>query len=452
MKSRLSRSCALVTALMFAVSPNLAQSQSTVAPVAAANPAAKTFSQQDLDRLLAPIALYPDPLLAQILMASTYPLEVVAAARWVKANPKVTGSALETAMTKQSWDPAVKALTAVPQVVQQMNENLEWTQKLGDAFLAQQQDVMDTVQSLRAKADATGNLKTTEQQVVRTEVQGSQKIYVVEPAKPEVIYVPTYNPTVVYGSWWYPTPPYAVYPPSYVYPPGLVFATGVLVGAAIWGACSWGWGRGSVNVNVNRYNSFNRTNISSSSWNHSVAHRGGVAYRDQNVARQYNRGGNASAAQARDNFRGRAESGRSELKGMDRSQLNDRVQNANRGAQAGTRDRPDGFAGGRTTASDRMAGGDARASAGNRMDGAGARASAGNRMDGGSARSNATSSARGSGFSGAGNGHSTREASQRGQSSRSQMSHASSGGGRAGGGGGHRGGGGRGGGGGGRGR
>jgi hypothetical protein len=206
MESTPTRSCALVMALMLAWSPALAQhSQTTLAPGATAgNPPAKTFSQQDLDRLLAPIALYPDPLLAQVLMASTYPLEVVQAARWVKANPKVSGAALETAMAKQSWDPAVKSLTAVPQVVQQMSDNLDWMQKLGDAFLAQQQDVMDTVQGLRARADTTGNLKTTEQQVVRTEVQGSQKIYVVESPKPEVVYVPTYNPTVVYGSWWYP--------------------------------------------------------------------------------------------------------------------------------------------------------------------------------------------------------------------------------------------------------
>jgi len=246
MKSICSRPGALLTALVFALSPALAQQPPAGSPAAAAKPAAKTFSQQDLDRLLAPIALYPDALLAQILMASTYPLEVVEAARWSKANPKVSGKALEDAMAKQSWDPAVRALTAVPQVLQQMNDNLDWMQKLGDAFLAQQQDVMDTVQGLRARADATGNLKTTEQQVVRTEVQGSQKIYVVESPKPEVVYVPTYNPTVVYGSWWYPTPPYYVYPPAYVYPPGVGFATGLVVGAAIWGAANWGWGRGNV--------------------------------------------------------------------------------------------------------------------------------------------------------------------------------------------------------------
>ncbi len=461
MKSRLSRPCALFTALMLALTPTLAQSQATMAPAAAANPAAKAFSQQDLDRLLAPIALYPDPLLAQILMASTYPLEVVEAARWVKANPKVSGAALETAMAKQSWDPAVKSLTAVPQVVQQMNENLEWTQKLGDAFLAQQQDVMDTVQSLRAKADATGNLKTSEQQVVRTEVQGSQKIYVVEPAKPEVIYVPTYNPTVVYGSWWYPTPPYAMYPPSYVYPPGLAFATGVLVGAAIWGACSWGWGRGSVNVNVNRYNSFNRTNINSSNWNHNVAHRGGVAYRDQNVARQYNRGGNAQAAQARENFRGRADAGRSELKGMDRGQLDNRVRDAdnrsreNLGArgEAGRGDAGRGEAGrgdiGRGDAGRGDAGradfkGRDQGQASNRMQNADRGAGAAGRGDAGGAQQRAAAAhdrSGGGGFSGVGNGASTREASQRGSASRADAGHRGGGGASAGGGGGNRGGG-----------
>jgi len=232
----------LVTALTLSLNPASAEQNSTNPDVStsAVNPAAKTFSQQDLDQILAPIALYPDPLLAQIFMASTYPLEVVQAARWVKANPKINGKALEEAMTKQTWDPAVKSITAVPQVLQQMNDKIDWTQKLGDAFLAQQGDVMDTVQRLRAKAYDAGNLKSSEQQVVKTETHGTQTIYVVQPAKTEVVYVPTYNPTVVYGAWWYPAPPYAMYPPAYVYPPGIAFATGVVVGAAIWGNCHWG--------------------------------------------------------------------------------------------------------------------------------------------------------------------------------------------------------------------
>jgi hypothetical protein len=167
-------------------------------------------------------------------MASTYPLEMVEAAHWVKANPRFGGKALEDALAAQSWDPSVKALAAVPQVLQQMSDRLEWTQKLGDAFLAQQDELLSTVQSLRAKAAANGHLQTTAEQVVTTRTQGSETIYVVESPKPEVIYVPTYNPSVVYGAWWYPAPPYHMYPPTHVYPPGLAFATGVVVGAAIW--------------------------------------------------------------------------------------------------------------------------------------------------------------------------------------------------------------------------
>ena len=208
MKEPRFRSATLLAALLLALTPALAQEQPTSLPAGATSqPAVKSFSQQELDQLLAPIALYPDALLAQMFMASTYPLEVVEADRWAKANPTVKGKALEDAMAKKSWDPAVKSLTAVPQVLQQMSDKLEWTQKMGDAFLAQQSDVMDTVQSLRAKAAANGNLKTTEQQVVKTETQDNQTIYVVESAKPEVVYVPTYSPTVVYGAWWYSTPP-----------------------------------------------------------------------------------------------------------------------------------------------------------------------------------------------------------------------------------------------------
>ncbi|WP_300449927.1 DUF3300 domain-containing protein [Accumulibacter sp.] len=460
MKSTCSRPCALLTALVFAINPAMAQ-QTSSSPAAAAfaSPTA-SFSQQELDRLLAPIALYPDPLLAQVLMASTYPLEVVEAARWVKANPKVTGKALEDAMAKQSWDPAVKSLTAVPQVLQQMNENLDWTQKLGDAFLAQQQGVMATVQGLRARADAAGNLKSTPQQVVKTETQGSQTIYVVESPKPDVVYVPTYNPTVVYGTWWYPTPPYAVYPPAYVYPPGLAFATGVVVGAAIWGSCNWGWGSSNVNVNVNRYNSFNRTNISNANWNHNVDHRRGVAYRDANVANQYNRGANAQAAKAREDFRGRAEAGRSELKGMDRGELDNRVRDADsrsRDTNLGGRGEAGRGEVGRGEAGRREPRASDHAAAGNRMQNAerggasmgreradtgGSRPGAGNRFDGAASpgAGGAFDRSGGGGFSGVGNGASTREASQRGSASRADA--GSRGGGASFGGGGGRGGGG----------
>jgi hypothetical protein len=204
------------------------------APAAAAAPGAKTFSQQELDQLLAPIALYPDALLAQVLMASTYPLEVVEADRWVKANPKLKEKALEDALQKQRWDPSVKSLAVFPQVLTMMSEKLDWTQKLGDAFLAQQKDVLATAQTLRNKAVKQGTLKDSKEQKVTTETTGTTTVVKIEPTNPEVVYVPTYNPTVVYGSW-----PYPAYPPYYYYPPGYTagaaffgFAAGAFVGAA----------------------------------------------------------------------------------------------------------------------------------------------------------------------------------------------------------------------------
>jgi len=426
----------LVTALTLSLNPASAEQNSTNQDVStsAVNPAAKTFSQQDLDQILAPIALYPDPLLAQIFMASTYPLEVVQAARWVKANPKITGKALEEAMTKQTWDPAVKSITAVPQVLQQMNDKIDWTQKLGDAFLAQQSDVMDTVQRLRAKAYDAGNLKSSEQQVVKTETQGTQTIYVVQPAKTEVVYVPTYNPTVVYGAWWYPAPPYAMYPPAYVYPPGIAFATGVVVGAAIWGNCHWGgYGNNNVNVNVNHYNSFNRTTASNSNWNHNAEHRGGVAYSDKNVAQQYNRGASAQTNQSREANRGYGDAGSS----ASTNDVNNRSQGNDRGQTAQPREASRGSGeAGRTASTNDM---DARAQGGrNGQSGQGARPDSGMGGQSGN-RSNDVS---GGGFSGVSNSASTREASQRGSASRSDFSGGS--GSRSGGsgGGGHRGGGG----------
>jgi len=300
----------IAVALCAALALTATAQQPPPAPQAAAAPAAsgKTFSQEELDQLLAPIALYPDALLAQVLMAATYPLEVVEAARWVKANPTLKDKALEDALQQQQWDPAVKSLAVFPQVLGMMNEKLDWTQKLGDAFLAQQAEVLATAQSLRKKAQAQGALKDSEQQKVVTTQENNTTVIKIEPTNPEVVYVPTYNPTVVYGAW-----PYPAYPPYYYYPPGYVaggallgFTAGVIVGGALWG--NVGWGRGDVNVNVNRYNNFNKTNISNGNWNHNVNHRGAVPYRDKNVANQYGRGQNANAA-SREQFRGRAEAG-----------------------------------------------------------------------------------------------------------------------------------------------
>ncbi len=171
------------------------------------------FKQEELDQMLAPIALYPDSLLAQIFMASTYPLEVVQADRWAKQNTTLKGDALTAALEKQPWDPSVKSLVNFPQVLTMMSEKLDWTQKLGDAFLAQQKEVMATVQTLRKKAVDAGNLKTTSEQQVIVE----KETIVIQSASPQVVYVPTYNPTVVYGAW-----PYPAYPPAPYYPPGYV--------------------------------------------------------------------------------------------------------------------------------------------------------------------------------------------------------------------------------------
>ena len=314
-------------------------------------PAKKAFTQQELDELMAPIALYPDALMAQILMASTYPLEIVEAARWSKANPNVKDKALEDAMQKQTWDPSVKALTSVPQVLTMMNEKIDWTQKLGDAFLGQQEDLLKTAQSLRKKAEAAGNLKSSKEITVTNTTEENVQVIKIEQPNPQVVYVPTYNPAVIYGPWWYPVPPpYYYYPPGYAYGAGLAFATGVVVGAAIWG--SVGWGHNNVNINVNNYNNFNRTNISNNNWNHDSNHRGGVGYRDNATSQKYNRGGDRQAAQSRDQFRGRADQGRQELSGMDKGQLNNRVNSANRqsgnlggGASAGNRAGAGGGAG-----------------------------------------------------------------------------------------------------------
>ncbi|RZA33668.1 MAG: DUF3300 domain-containing protein, partial [Lysobacteraceae bacterium] len=304
--------------------------------IAASVPAGQTFSEQELQQLVAPIALHPDALFSQILMASTYPLEVVAADRWVKSNSGLKGQALEDALQAQAWDPSVKSLTVFPQVLSMMSEKIDWTQKLGDAFLAQQKDVLAAAQTLRNRAQQQGSLKDTEQQRVITEQVESATVIRIVPSNPEVVYVPTYNPTVVYGAW-----PYPAYPPYYYYPPGyaagaalFTFAAGAAVGAALWGDCDWG--RGDVNINTTRYNNFNRSNISNRSWSHNATHRGAVPYRDRGVAQQYGRGRSTADAAAREQFRGRADAGRGaiqrgEVSAGDLGSRNDGIGNRNDG-------------------------------------------------------------------------------------------------------------------------
>ena len=263
---------------------------------------AATFSNEELDQMLAPIALYPDSLLAQVLMASTYPADVAEAAKWSKANPEQEGDAAVAAIQDKPWDPSVQSLVAFPQVLAMMSAKPDDVQRLGDAFLAQPSQVMDRVQFLRKKAQEAGNLETNEQQKVSTQTDSDQSVIIIEPAQPQTVYVPVYQPTVVYGAWWYPAyPPYYWAPPRYYYPGG-AFVAGVVWGAAIvgihnglWGGCNWRHGHGSVNINVNRYNNINvnnrinNVNKGNTNWNHNAANRKGVPYRDDKTRQQYDR-------------------------------------------------------------------------------------------------------------------------------------------------------------------
>lgn len=309
----------------------------------------KTPTQEDLDRLLAPIALYPDDLLAMTLMASTYPLEVVEAARWVEKNKKLTGDALTKEVQKQSWDPSVQSLCRTPDVLNRMNENLEWTQKLGNAFLADQKSVMTTVQSLRKKALDSGNLKNSKEMKVDTNTSADPVVIIIESPTPQTVYVPTYNPTVVYGTWWYPYPPYYIYPPAYVYPPGFTFAVGIFVGAAFWGNCHWGnssvYINHNSNINVNRNNNVH-VDHNNNTWKHNPEHRKGVSYPNDKVAQQHNRASDRMAVQSREDFRGQvdsrdfsqmdtagfkdkaSQSDRSQIQNMDRSKFSSSRENA----------------------------------------------------------------------------------------------------------------------------
>ncbi len=300
---------------------------------------------EQLDQLVAPIALYPDALLAQVLIASTYPLEVVEASRWAKQNASLKGEQLDAALEKKEWDPSVESLTHFPSILDQMNEKLVWTQQMGDAFIAQQADVMDAVQRLRRQAHEAGHLKSTEQQKV---VVKGQTI-VIEPANPQVIYVPAYNPTVVYGTWAYPAYPPYYWPP----PPGYTFASGVAAGvgfglgiamtAAIFDG--FDWNNHDVNVNVNRNTNINRQNVNVQKWQHDPAHRKGVNYRDQ-ASREKFASADRRAAESRKEFRGHEQHSDVRRDGGP-GQAGERGERQGSGQRQGERaERPDGAAGG----------------------------------------------------------------------------------------------------------
>jgi hypothetical protein len=203
------------------------------------------LTEQELDNLVSPIALYPDALVAQILTASTFPDQVAVADNWLQQNKSLTGSALMQAVNGQSWDPSVKALTQFPSVLNNMAQNLAWTSQLGEAYHNQQSDVMAAVQKLRAQAQAAGNLKSTPQQTVSTQSQGGTQVIVIQPANPQIVYVPQYNPTVVYGTA-YTAPGYST---GALVATGLLsFGAGIAVGAMMSGGCC-GWGYSSWNCN-----------------------------------------------------------------------------------------------------------------------------------------------------------------------------------------------------------
>lgn len=273
------------------------QQQSPPASPPATGQLAKIPPEQ-LDALVAPIALYPDSLLAQVLAASTYPLEIIMLQRWLEKNKNLKDKELADAAAKESWDASVKALAGLPEVVKRLGDDIQWTTDLGNAFLAQQSDVMDAVQRMRKKAQDKGTLKTTEQQKVETKVVEQKTVVVIEQANPQVVYVPSYNPVVVYGPAYYPYPP-IYYPPVgyYAATAAISFGVGVAMGA-FWSGGGWGCGWGGNNVYVNNnFNNFNRntninrnTNLSGgnrTNWTHNPEHRGGTPYRDRATADRF---------------------------------------------------------------------------------------------------------------------------------------------------------------------
>ncbi|CAG4893667.1 DUF3300 domain-containing protein [Paraburkholderia gardini] len=431
--------------LMMGVGNASAQSQPQQQPT---QPQQQTFKPEEIEALVAPIALYPDSVLSQVLMASTYPLEIVHAARWVKDNPNVKGDAAVKAVQGQPWDVSVKSLVAFPQALEPMNDKLEWTQKLGDAFLAQEKDVLAAVQRLRARAQEAGNLKSNEQQNVTVEPapaggQTTQTIVRIEPANPAVIYVPAYNPTVVYGTWGYPGyppyywPPYPAYYPGAALATGLAFGVGLAAAGAIFGNCNWGGG--DVNINVNKAanidRNFDRTKVQGGKWQHDASHRQGVAYRDSASREKF--ANNVSGAGARDDFRGRTGDAGDRAGAANRA---GGANNANLGERGGGRNNASagerGGGGNNAGVADRGGGGNA-AGVSNRAGGANT-AGAGNRAAV-SDRASTGSGGRDSAFQGVGGGGRAQQQDlNRGRSSAqsSNFNRAGGGGMRAGGGGG----------------
>jgi len=270
--------------------------------VAASAPPA--YSQQQIDQMTAPIALYPDQLVAQILMAATYPLEIVEANRWLKRpeNAQLHGDPLAQALMLQSWDPSVKSLVNFPQVLTMMDTQLPWTEQLGDAFLAQQAAVMDSVQRLRQEAQGAGNLASSQQETVSNQ----DNAIAIAPVDPQVVYVPYYNPTLVYGTWPYPDyEPYYFPQPDGLFYAGLIgFGVGVAILDGFWGWDSWDWRNHHIDIDDRRFEFMNsgRSSGNGGVWAHDPGHRHGVPYNTSATRARFQ----GAASQARANFRGYA--------------------------------------------------------------------------------------------------------------------------------------------------
>ena len=341
---------------------------SSALPASQPPPGAELLKPGQLEALVAPIALYPDALLANVLAASTYPLEVVQADRWLKERKTLKGDALKVEVDKQSWDDSVKALTSTADVIAMMSDKVDWTKNLGDAVLAQQPDVMDAIQRLRSKAYDNKKLVTTKQQKVSVQTQENRQAIVIEQADPNTMYVPYYDPATVYGAW-----PYAEYPPYYFGYPSYIGAGVVAAGLAFgtaWAIGRWGnyWGGGFNWGNRNVYvNHFNRTTNIGNSWQHNAAHRQGVRYNNVNVQQRFGNNNIKAGAANRMDFRGRdgqqvLRPGQDRPGGADRAgdRAGDRVDRA--GDRGG--DRAGDRGGNRPGTADRAKGGGDRAKAG----------------------------------------------------------------------------------------
>jgi len=393
--------------------PTAAAKTSAVASPAPGMPEVEKFAPDQLEQMVAPVALYPDSLLTQIFMASTFPIQIVQAARWLEKHPGLKEKALEDALKPETWDASVKSICGFPDVLKKMNENLDWTQDMGEAFMAQRSEVLDAVQRMRGKAYESGNLKTTPQQTV---TQQPDKIIVIQPSNPEVIYVPQYSSTVVYGSAWaYPT---YYYPPAY-YGWGygaMAFTAGFIWGAAMWGGCSWGWGHSDVDIDVNRQNNFNGRTDSGFGNNRGDGNRGqgnrGQASPKNGGRQSWNRDSGRGASNKSSKYGGRGGTGVSnnQARGYG-SRSSGGASGSRGGASASTRDVGGSFGGGSR--------GGASATPSTRSSGSSFGSGSSSRGSGSSSFGSSRGSSGSSAWSGSrGGASSTRSSSSRGSASR----------------------------------